>query len=178
MLKRVLAYDQKVQNGRYDNLYRSDLETRSSTLNTEYSNGLEEISKNSSEQIELSTLRKSIRIRFENLIDYRAAFVVTACGLYVWQTKELSSVYDSRISSLQRNNRSFRNAQATRISKLWQNLTKTMAKSNRKLVCLPDMPVMSILGRFLALRTTTVSLAAAGWWHTDTSNSPRPWSFN
>ena len=42
----------------------------------------------------------------------------------------------------------------------------------------PDMPVMSILGRFLALRTTTVSLAAAGWWHTDTRSSPRPWSFS
>ena len=42
----------------------------------------------------------------------------------------------------------------------------------------PDMPVMSILGRFLALRTTTVSLAAAGWWQTDTSSSPRPWSFS
>ena len=40
------------------------------------------------------------------------------------------------------------------------------------------MPVMSILGRFLALRTTTVSLAAAGWWHTDTRSSPRPWSFS
>jgi len=33
---------------------------------------------------------------------------------------------------------------------------------------------MSILGRFLALRMTTVSLLAAGWWQMDTRISPRP----
>ena len=105
MLKRVLAYDQKVQNERNVNLYRSELESWSSTLSTEHRNGPEEMSKNSSEQIELSNSTKI----YQHLIDYRATFVVTACGLYVWQRKELSSVYDSRIPSLQRNNRNFRN---------------------------------------------------------------------
>ena len=42
----------------------------------------------------------------------------------------------------------------------------------------PDRPVMSILGKFLALRTTTVMRAAAGWKQTETRISPLPWSFS
>ena len=87
MLKRVLAYDQKVQNERNVNLYRSELESWSSTLSTEHRNGPEEMSKNSSEQIELSNSTKI----YQHLIDYRATFVVTACGLYVWPKK--STIY-------------------------------------------------------------------------------------
>ena len=60
----------------------------------------------------------------------------------------------------------------------------------------PERPVMSILGKFLAFKTTTVTLLAAGWirnsirhlhldqcclwkkvtwWHRETRSSPLPW---
>ena len=60
----------------------------------------------------------------------------------------------------------------------------------------PESPVMSILGKFLAFKTTTVTLLAAGWirnsirhlhldqcclwkkvtwWHRETRSSPLPW---
>ena len=38
---------------------------------------------------------------------------------------------------------------------------------------IPERPVTSILGKFLALRTITVSRSADGWWQRETRSSPQ-----